>query len=233
MVDLTAEMAGLWSALGPSRGARGRVIQIVAANSGEGTSTVARELARLAAVRARRPVWLVDGDLFNQTQMDAIASMSDRFGRLGRAVRASPNGSCFYSIMPPVMMRDGRLARPSALLTARPALGGRLWVTRFAGEYLRSGHRVDVMPEPGYWDALRSHAEMVIVDVPAGDRSDAAVMLAPFVDMSVMVVAAETTEAGGPLILRDEIEAAGGHMAGIVVNRSRYKPPKFLRGLTG
>lgn len=233
MVDLTAEMAGLWSALGPPRGARGRVIQIVAANSGEGTSTVARELARLAAVRARRPVWLVDADLFNQTQLDCVASMPDRFGRLGRAVRASPDGSSFYSVVPPVMMRDGRLARPSALLTARPCLGGRLWITRFSSEHLRSGHRVDVMPEPAYWDALRGHAETVIVDAPAGDRSDAAVMLAPFVDATVLVVAAETTEAAGPLILRDEIEAAGGHIAGLVVNRSRYAPPKFLRGLTG
>jgi ATPases involved in chromosome partitioning len=233
MVDLTAEMAGLWSALGPSRGARGRVFQIVSANSGEGTSTVARELARLAAVRARRPVWLIDGDLFDQGQMDAIAGMSDRYGRLGRAVRASPNGSSFYSIMPPLMSRDGRLMRPSALLTARPALGGRLWVTRFASEHLRSGHRVDILPEPAYWDALRGHAETIIIDSPAGDRSDAAVMLAPFVDSTVLVVAAETTEAGGPLILRDEIEAAGGHIAGLVVNRSRYAPPKFLRGLTG
>lgn len=233
MVDLTAEMAGLWSALGPSRGARGRVIQIVSANSGEGTSTVARELARLAAVRARRPVWLVDADLFNQGQMDAIASMRDRFGRLGRAVKASPDGSSFYSIMPPVMARDGRLVRPSALLTARPTLGGRLWVTHFASEYLRTGHRVDVVPEPAYWEALRRHAETIIIDTPAGDRSDAAVMLAPFVDATVMVVAAETTAAGAPLILRDEIEAAGGHIAGVVVNRSRYKPPKFLRGLLG
>ena len=46
MVDLTSEMAGLWAALGPAPSHRGRVIQVVAANSGEGASTVAREYAR-------------------------------------------------------------------------------------------------------------------------------------------------------------------------------------------
>ena len=51
MVDLTSEMAALWAALGPAPGHRGRVVQIAAANSGEGVSTVAREYARLTAVR--------------------------------------------------------------------------------------------------------------------------------------------------------------------------------------
>ena len=59
MVDLTTEMAGLWAALGPAPAHRGRVIQFVSATSGEGVSTVAREYARLAAVRARKPVWLI------------------------------------------------------------------------------------------------------------------------------------------------------------------------------
>ena len=49
MVDLTSEMAALWAALGPAPGHRGRVVQIAAAGSGEGVSTVARDYARLAA----------------------------------------------------------------------------------------------------------------------------------------------------------------------------------------
>ncbi len=70
MVDLTTEMAGLWAALGPAPAHRGRVILFAAATSGEGVSTVAREFARMAAVRGRRPVWLIDGDLSQQGQME-------------------------------------------------------------------------------------------------------------------------------------------------------------------
>ena len=45
--------------------------------------------------------------------------------------------------------------------------------------------------------------------------------------------AAESTAANEPVILRDEIEAVGGRIAGVVVNRSTYTPPAFLRRLTG
>jgi hypothetical protein len=34
-------------------------------------------------------------------------------------------------------------------------------------------------------------------------------------------------------MLRDEIEAVGGRIAGVVVNRSTYNPPSFLKRLTG
>ncbi|MBX3476055.1 MAG: hfsB [Brevundimonas sp.] len=233
MVDLTSEMAGLWAALGPAPQHRGRVIQFVAAGAGEGVSTVSREFARLAAVRARKPVWLVDGDLLQQGQLEAAAAEADRFGRLGRPALASPDGSSFFAVTPRVMDRQNRPVAPARLLTARPCLGGRLWITRFATETLRSGQRVEVVGEPGYWDALRRHADTVVIDAPAADRNDMAITLAPFVDATIIVVAAETTAAHEPVILRDEIEAVGGRIAGVVVNRSTYRPPAFLTRLTG
>ena len=50
---------------------------------------------------------------------------------------------------------------------------------------------------------------------------------------SRIVVAAGSTAPNEPLILRDEIEAAGGRIAGVVVNRSTYEPPAFLKKLAG
>jgi len=232
MVDLTSEMAALWAALGPAPGHRGRVVQIAAANSGEGVSTVAREYARLAAVRARRPVWLIDADLAQQGQLEAVAAEPDRFGRMGKAALATPDGSIFFAVTPRVMDRNGKPVHPARLITARPCLGGRLWVTRFAAEHLRSGQRAEAVADPRYWDALRKHADTVVIDSPAADRNDIAITLAPYVDATVLV-AAESTAAGDPLGLRDEIEAAGGKIAGVVVNRSTYNPPAFLKRLTG
>ncbi|HZW15284.1 MAG TPA: hfsB [Brevundimonas sp.] len=226
-------MAALWAALGPAPGHRGRVIQIAAANSGEGVSTVAREYARLAAVRARRPVWLIDGDLAQQGQLEAVGAQPERFGSLGKAAMATPDGSIFFAVTPRIMDRAGKPVHPARLMTARPCLGGRLWVTRFAAEHLRSGQRAEVLADPRYWDVLRKHADTVVIDSPAADRNSMAITLAPFVDATVLVVAAESTAAGDPLILRDEIEAAGGRIAGVVVNRSTYKPPSFLRRLAG
>lgn len=232
MVDLTSEMAGLWAALGPAPSHRGRVIQVVAANSGEGASTVAREYARLAAVRARRPVWLIDGDLAQQGQLEAIADEPDRFGRIGRPAKASPDGSSFFAVTPRVTAPDGRPVSTSRLLTARPCLGGRLWVSRFSTTRLRSGQRAEAVADPRYWDALRKHADTIVIDAPSTDRNDMALTLAPFVDATILVVS-ESTRAADPMILRDEIEAVGGKIAGVVVNRSTYRPPGFLARLTG
>ena len=233
MVDLTSEMAALWAALGPAPGHRGRVVQIAAATSGEGVSTVAREYARLAAVRARRPVWLIDADLAQQGQMDAVAAEPDRFGTLGKAAIATPDGSIFFAVTPRIMDRAGKPVHPARLMTARPCLGGRLWVTRFAAEHLRSGQRAEAVSDARYWDALRKHADTVVIDAPAADRNDMAITLAPYVDATVLVVAAESGATNEPLMLRDEIEAVGGKIAGVVVNRSTYNPPAFLRRLTG
>lgn len=233
MVDLTSEMAGLWAALGPAPAHRGRVIQFAAAATGEGVSTVAREYARLAAVRAQRPVWLVDADLAQQGQVETIAAEAERFGQLGRPAKASPDGSCFFVVTPPVTDAEGRAASPARLLSARACLGGRLWATRFSIERLRASQRVEVTADGRYWDALRLHADTVVIDAPAADRSDTAITLAPFVDATVLVVAAGTTPADQPAILRDEIEAAGGRIAGVVVNRSTYRAPGFLERLTG
>lgn len=233
MVDLTSEMAALWAALGPAPGHRGRVVQIAAATSGEGVSTVAREYARLAAVRARRPVWLIDADLAQQGQMDAIAAEPDRFGRIGKAAIATPDGSIFFAITPRIMDRAGKPVHPARLMSARPCLGGRLWVTRFAAEHLRSGQRAEAVSDARYWDALRKHADTVVIDAPAADRNNMAITLAPYVDATVLVVAAESGATNEPLMLRDEIEAVGGKIAGVVVNRSTYNPPAFLKRLTG
>ena len=233
MVDLTSEMAALWAALGPAPGHRGRVVQIAAASSGEGVSTVAREYARLAAVRARRPVWLIDADLAQQGQMDAVAAEPDRFGRIGKAAIATPDGSIFFAVTPRIMDRAGKPVHPARLMTARPCLGGRLWITRFAAEHLRPGQRAEAVSDARYWDALRKHADTVVIDAPAADRNDMAITLAPYVDATVLVVAAESGAANEPLMLRDEIEAVGGKIAGVVVNRSTYNPPAFLKRLTG
>ena len=209
------------------------MVQIAAAGSGEGVSTVARDYARLAAVRARRPVWLIDADLARQGQMDAVAAQPERFGMLGKAAIATPDGSIFFAVTPRIMDRAGKPVHPARLMSARPCLGGRLWVTRFAAEHLRSGQRAEPVSDARYWDALRKHADTVVIDAPAADRSDMAITLAPYVDATVLVVAAESGAVSEPLILRDEIEAVGGRIAGVVVNRSTYNPPAFLKRLTG
>ena len=220
MVDLTGEMADLWAALGPVPAGRGRVLQFVSARTGEGSSTISREFARLAAVRARKPAWLIDADLYDQNQLKAVSLEPDRFGQLAGQASASPDGSAFFTIQPPVKDREGRPVADGRLLHARAALGGRLWVTRLRREGLHPAQRVQFIERADYWNAMRKHADYVIVDAPAADRSDAAIALAPFMDATVLVVAADENSAAEQVALRDALEQAGGFVAGLVFNRA-------------
>ncbi len=220
MVDLTGEMADLWAALGPVPPGRGRVLQFVSARTGEGASTIAREFARLAAVRARRPAWLIDADIYDQSQLSAVGMEPERYGPVQGMASASPDGSAFFSLHPPLKDRQGRPMADARLLHARAVLGGRLWVTRLRAEALHVAQRAQFIASGAYWAAMRKHADYVIVDSPAADRSDAALALAPYMDATVLVVAADEKDVGDPAALRDALEAAGGFVAGMVFNRA-------------
>ncbi|CAN5273821.1 hypothetical protein BH11PSE2_BH11PSE2_13020 [soil metagenome] len=235
MLDLTAEMGQLWASLGafasaPTPG-HGRVLQFVSAHSGEGTSTVAREFARYAAARAKRPVWLVDLDLPLADQYGAIAHQRQRFGAVGAQAAASPDSSTFFTVQPPARGKDGRAVPDIHYLVAHPVGGARLWVTRFRREKMRPNQTVHVIPGGAYWSALRSHAELIILDAPATDRSNTALTLAPYVDASVLVLSADAGDAGGPSALKAAITGGGGRCAGVFVNRVTVEAPGFLRSV--
>jgi hypothetical protein len=55
--------------------------------------------------------------------------------------------------------------------------------------------------------------------------------MAPFMDTTVLVVAAEGEDTRAPAALRDAIEEVGGRCAGIVFNRARIAPPRFLKAI--
>ena len=230
MVDLSDEMAELWNTLAVPNG-RARVIQFVGATAGEGASTVAREFAWHAATQAARRVWLVDLDLMGSTQASDIAADPRRFGVLSAPLAASPDGSAFFTVQPPLRRPDGRPWPDARYLSAFAVGGGGLWVTRFRREVLRGRQAVHVTPTADYWNALRRHADVIVVDAPAAERSQAAMTVAPFTDDTVLVVSADQADVRAPARLRDAIHTAGGSCAGLFFNRASVEPPAFLKGV--
>lgn len=231
MLDLTAEMAELWASLGAPAAGRARVIQIVAARRGEGASTVARELALHAAKRAGRSVWLVDLDLLASPQHAAIAQASERYGVLGESAAASPDNSIFFTVQPPLRQPDGQPWPNSRYLVAHRVGAARFWVTRFRRDALKGGQTVHVLPTGDYWNALRKFADVIIVDAPSPERSQAALTVAPFMDQTVLVVAADEADVRAPAKLRDAINGAGGNVAGLFFNRGTVERPAFLKAI--
>lgn len=221
MVDLTKEMADLMSALGRPQSRRGRALMFVSAFTGEGVSTVAREYARCEAAFAKRPVWLVDADLAHQSQMRSMTEDPARFGPPGNLTSATPDGSMFFRLAPRARDGAGQEIPDHKFLVARPFLDNRLWVTRFRIRNLAPGQRPKLNDQSGYWNALRQHAQTIVVDVPAADRSAAALQLAPQMDGVIMVVSEDEGDVQARIDLKHDIEQAGGHMVGMVYNRAR------------
>lgn len=231
MVDLSTEMAELWASLGSPAPGRARIIQVTAARSGEGASTVARELAHYAARKAGRSVWLVDLDLATASQHAAIAAEAGRYGALSQAVQASPDGSAFFTVQPPARTAQGEVWPDARYLAAYRVGGARWWVTRFMRERLVGRQAVQIVPTADYWNALRKFAEVIIVDGPAPDRSRAALAVAPFMDQTVLVVAADKADVRAPAQLRDAIGSAGGTVTGLFFNRGVVEAPAFLKAI--
>jgi len=230
MVDLSVESAALESALGPAlRPGLGRVVQFVSADRGEGTSTVAREFARHLAQQARKGVWLVELDLMRNDQYASLADDPERYGFLGSAVRASPDGSVFFQVEPPAKGVDGRPWADNRYLSAYPVGGLRWWVTRFRREAMRPGQTAHVLGASSYWEAMRRHADWVVVDCPAAARSRIVLATCAQVDANVLVVSAEGADPDRPPALRDAVINAGGYCAGVFLNQVRTQPAPFLR----
>ncbi len=232
MVDLTREMADLMSALGRPQGQRGRVIMFVAAIGGEGVSTVSREFARCEAAFAARPIWLIDADLRRQGQMISVAEDAARFGPPGTLSQASPDGSAFFAISPKARGKDGQPIPDAKYLVARPFLAGNLWVTRFNRQNLAPGQRVGLVDAAPYWKVLRKHAQTVVIDAPAADRSGAVLQLAPQVDGVVMVVSEDEGDVQARLNLKNDIEHVGGRLIGMVYNRASQAKRSGLRRMS-
>jgi len=231
MMDLNAEMAELWSSLGAPAPGRPHVIQVVAARRGEGTSTIARELAQFTARRAGRKTWLVDMDLATSAQYQAIAANPEKFGRLGPAVAASPDDTAFFTVQPPAPRAEGGVWPDAKYLAAHSVGDTRLWVTRFNRDALRGRQKVHIIPGAEYWSALRRHAEVVIVDSPSADRSQAGLTVAQHMDQTILVVSAQQPDVQPPAQMRDALASAGGRCAGLFFNKASVQPPAFLRAI--
>jgi hypothetical protein len=233
-VDLSDEMAALADRLGPPPPGGARALQFLAARSGEGTSTVARAFADALSRRpGAKGVWLIELDLLSGAQGEAVATDPDSYGALGAPVRASPDQSVFFDVQPQTVGADGRAWPPAGYLAAYPLGGRRFWVTRFRVDALRPGQQVRVTDAPDYWRVMRAHADWIVVDAPAAERSRAALAVAPHMDATVLVVDAEGDDPAATALVRDQIQAAGGRCLGAVLNRAPKPPPGFLRRFGG
>lgn len=204
-MNLTADLSQLIDELEPIArpGGTGRVLMVMGASRGAGASTVARELARLAARRSTRGVWLYDLDFNANAQAEAARVQ-------GQAFDAGFGREPFWSLS----TQDGEMAR----IIARQSAVTNLFVTELQarpGAVRQAGLRA----APDYWAAVRGAIDLAIIDAPGNSR--APLSLVDDADGVILVADARLSRVDGIQARRAAIEARGGVVAGLILNRMR------------
>ena len=129
----------------------GAVVQLIAATSGEGTSTLTRDLALIASRMPDMRVLLLDLDPPGNKQ---ITAMREQYGVDAMEVDPVAAGTGGHVRPPPDLGQPARDGNPAGTPTR---------------------------PRPGWgkmFDALRANFKLVLIDSPAIDRSYDGIMLA-------------------------------------------------------
>lgn len=191
----------------------------MSAREGEGTSSVAASFALIAARKSQRAAWLIDLDLRRNAMFAAFETGFVRdAGEPGRAFDASLKTDPPYTLTPKGLDRSAASVE-NRLLTVHEIKGTRLLVSRFRNEELKRGQRVQLRTQAGWWQTVRRAADWIVVDAPALSRSPAGLAMASQMDGVVIVLEADSTGAEELIGLRREIEAHGGRVLGVVMNR--------------
>jgi Mrp family chromosome partitioning ATPase len=86
---------------------------------------------------------------------------------------------------------------------------------------LKPNQSVRIRTQPSYWQTVRSVTDWAVVDAPALELAGAGLAIASQVDRVVIVVRADETTPAEIAALRREIEAHGGTVDGVVLNRQK------------
>jgi protein-tyrosine kinase len=179
-----------------------KVIQFISAREGEGTSTIVREFARVAAKKIGKSVFLLDVDQHNPRQhvffrispecdWEEIAGKSD-LDMWGCQVPA-----------------DAEVVTNSHSKTLDPL--------NFYSPSIKD-----------FWNLLRQRYDLVLIDSAPLAISTEGVEIARRVDGVVLVVEAEKTRWQVVENLKEKILNAGGLIIGVVFNKRRFYIPDAI-----
>ena len=180
-----------------------KTIQFIGSRAGEGTSTIAREFARVCAVKMQKSVLLLDIDRGHPTL---------------RAFGLKPE--CGLD-----QMMEGGVSLDRAVVQVEDTS---LYLTSLCDD---SKLAPKVMESPrieDLWQVLRARFDLVIFDSPPATASPDGYSVTPKVDGVVLVVEAEKTK--WPVIqdVKEKLISHGGNILGIVFNKRRYYIPRWL-----
>jgi Mrp family chromosome partitioning ATPase len=181
-----------------------KTIQFIGAREGEGTSTIVREFARIAAQKLRKSVFLFDAGRYNPHQQHVFYHIGpecdwQQITRNGNLIE----GPACTEAMDIEAYLDPPGANPSPI-------------------NFYSARIVD------FWESLKERYDLILIDsIPASVSPDG-IEIARRVDGVILVVEAEKTRWPVVESLKERILNGGGNILGIVLNKRRLHIPDAI-----
>jgi Mrp family chromosome partitioning ATPase len=182
---------------------KSRVLLFIGAKEGEGTSTIVREFAGVAADLVGNSVLLLDADRHHPSH-DRYYNIQQTCCWLDVLKGARPPGDSFYRV------GDSSLFVSPSCNSA--SFTPEVFDTRFEG----------------LCQNFRAQFDLIVIDSSPLAVSPDGLAIASKVDGVVLVVEAEKTRWPTAKQLRDNISRVGGNILGVVLNKRRFYIPQSI-----
>ncbi len=181
-----------------------RVVQFQAAQIGEGTSTLVRELAKAAAFKLNKTVLLLD---LNQKR---------------------PNQCSYFNMSSELSWKDIPDGSRAVKETCARVKNTSLYVTQLPTNMTPSSIIGELPQIETFIERLKKEFDLILIDSPSAISCAECLMLTPKVDGVVLVVEAEKTRWQTVDKIKTSIQAYEGKILGVVLNKRRYPIPNFI-----
>ncbi|HEX2964405.1 MAG TPA: CpsD/CapB family tyrosine-protein kinase [Syntrophorhabdaceae bacterium] len=184
-------------------------VLLVGSRSNEGTSTIARELAKAASLRLEKNVLLIDLDR-SRPEHHVYTNIKTEEG----------NGGGSDSIVPAdqnLIEHDLRRVEESSL-----------YIMPLFERSMITPRTIESAKDNAFWEPLKERFDLIIVDSPPVMLFPDGPAIVSKVDGVVLVVEAEKTKWQVALNVKDRITRSGGNIIGTVFNKRKYYIPDFI-----
>ena len=181
-----------------------RVVVFVGSRPGEGTSTIAREFAKVSAIRFDRSVLLLDANPYDAVQ-HIFFNLKPEHGWGDVVLHGTPIDTALYRI-------------PKTKLFISPVSG--------------NSNASSQIPNARAWEAfftkLKERFDLILVDAPPATLYPDGLAIVSKADGVILVVAAEDTRWPVVESVKENVLRNGGKLLGMVFNKRRFYIPEFL-----
>jgi protein-tyrosine kinase len=176
-----------------------RSVMLIGSRSNEGTSTIARELAKTTSLRMEKSVLLIDLD------------------------RSRPDLHVYGNLRTETMAESDPISHDMYQVEESS-----LHVMPLFQQTMVTPRAIDSVRQAAFWEPLKQRFDLIIVDCPPATTFPDGPNVVSQVDGVILVVEAERTRWPVALRAKEKIIKSGGNVLGIVFNKQRYYIPKFV-----